>query len=147
MELHEYLALLPAEKSDVVLKLRNTISTNLPLGFQELISEKYIEYVVSHSIYPNGYHCTPKKPLPFICIAIQKNFIAIHHLGIYANPKLVDWFVNEYPKHSQEKLDMGKGCIRFKKIDKIPFELIAQLSSKISVNDWINNYEEAVLKR
>ena len=90
--------------------------------------------VVPHSIYPNGYHCDPKLPLPFAGIASQKNFIALYHMGIYANPELLQWFINEYPKHSKQKLDMGKSCIRFKKWDQIPFDLIAELMQKMTVD-------------
>ncbi len=97
--------------------------------------------VVPHSIYPDGYHCDPKLPLPFLSIGSQKNFIALYHMGIYANPELLQWFVTEYPKHSKQKLDMGKSCIRFKKLDQIPFELIAQLVQKMSVVDWISCYK------
>ena len=99
-------------------------------------------WVVPHSTYPDGYHCTPELPLPFMNVASQKNFIAVYHMGIYANPELMEWFVSEYPKHCKRKLDMGKSCIRFKKIEEIPFELIAELSTKMTPNDWIKLYEE-----
>ena len=106
-----------------------------------------IGYIVPHSTYPNGYHCNPKLPLPFINLASQKNFIALYHMGIYANPQLLDWFVAEYPKHSTQKLDMGKSCIRFKKMDQIPFDLIAELMQKITVNEWIKCYESNFIKQ
>lgn len=99
-----------------------------------------IGYVVPHTLYPEGYHCDPKQPLPFINIASQKGFIAIYHIGLYADDKLLEWFTSEYPKHSKTKLDMGKSCIRFKKTEQIPFELIAQLAKKITPNDWIETY-------
>ena len=104
-------------------------------------------YVVPHSIYPKGYHCNPKQELPFINIASQKNFISLHHLGLYANNSLLEWFVSEYPKHSTYKLDMGKGCVRFKKMEAIPFELIEQLVSKITVTEWILFYENNLIKK
>jgi hypothetical protein len=100
-----------------------------------------IGYVVPHAIYPSGYHCTPKLPLPFINLASQKNFIAVYYMG-FADKTILEWFTNEFPKYSKTKLDMGRGCIRFKKIDQIPTELIGLLASKMSVNDWINIYEE-----
>ena len=96
-----------------------------------------IGYVIPHAIYPGGYHCDPKLPLPFINIASQKNYVALYHMGIYADKKLLDWFVSEYPKHCKTKLDMGKGCIRFKKPELIPYDLIAKLTSKISSEEWI----------
>jgi hypothetical protein len=100
-------------------------------------------YVVPFSLYPSGYHCDPKLPLPFFSLASQKNFIALYHMGIYANPELLEWFVSEYPKHSKQKLDMGKSCIRFKKMDQIPYDLIAELLTKISPEEWIEIYEKA----
>ncbi|WP_409415832.1 DUF1801 domain-containing protein [Flavobacterium sp. PS2] len=139
--IEEYLTSLPEERKASFLKLRETILNNLPKGFTEELSYGMIGYLVPHSIYPAGYHCNPKLPLPFINIASQKNFVALYHMGIYAKPELLEWFVSEYPKYSKQKLDMGKSCIRFKKMDGIPFELIAQLVQKMSVEDWINCYE------
>jgi hypothetical protein len=142
----EYLEYLPQERIEYFKKLRKTIITNLPKGFVEMINYGMIGYVVPHDIYPGGYHCDSKLPLPFANIASQKNFIGLYHMGIYANPKLLEWFVKEYPKHSDTKLDMGKSCIRFKKIDKIPYNLIGKLMNKMSVNDWIKLYEKKVKK-
>ncbi len=141
-----YLEKISAEKKDSFAKLQETILENIPNGFVEQMSYGMIGYVVPHSIYPNGYHCDPKLPLPFISIAPQKNFIALYHMGIYANPELLNWFVSEYPKHSTQKLDMGKSCIRFKKMDQIPFELIAALVQKMSVQEWITCYESLIKK-
>ena len=124
-------------------ELRKVIIQNLPKGFEETISYGMLGYVVPHSIYPAGYHCDTKLPLPFLSIASQKNFIAVYHMGIYADQKLLNWFVEEYPKHSKTKLDMGKSCIRFKKMDQVPVELIGELASKMSVEDWIGIYERA----
>ena len=137
----DYLEEIPLERKIAFTKLRETILENIPKGFVEQISYGMIGYVVPHSIYPDGYHCESKLPLPFIAIASQKNFIALYHMGIYAKPELLNWFVAEYPKHSTQKLDMGKSCIRFKKIDQIPFDLIATLVQKMSVQEWINCYE------
>ena len=129
-----YLEEIPLERKIAFTKLRETILENIPKGFVEQMSHGMIGYVVPHSIYPGGYHCEPKLPLPFIAIASQKNFIALYHMGIYAKPKLLNWFVTEYPKHSTQKLDMGKSCIRFKKMDQISFDLIAALVQKMSWN-------------
>ena len=141
-----YLAELPEDRKEAMLKLRNVIKDNLPKGFQEQMSYGMLGYVVPHSIYPNGYHCNPKLPLPFINLASQKNFIALYHMGIYADKNLLDWFVAEYPKHFKTKIDMGKSCLRFKKMDDIPFELIGELVKKMSVQDWISIYENAFRK-
>ena len=141
-----YLEEIPAERKEAFTKLRENILENIPKGFVEQMSYGMIGYVVPHSIYPDGYHCDPKLPLPFINIASQKNFIALYHMGIYANPVLLNWFITEYPKHSTQKLDMGKSCIRYKKMDQIPFELIAELVQKMSVQEWITCYESVVKK-
>ena len=144
---NDYLEELPEERKVAFSNLRNSILKNLPKGFEEQISYGMLGYVVPHSTYPNGYHCNPKLPLPFINIASQKNFIALYHMGIYANSELLEWFTTEYPKYSSQKLDMGKGCIRFKKMDQIPFDLIAELTRKISVEDWIECYETQLKSR
>ena len=144
---NEYLNELPEERKSAFLKLKNSILNNLPKGFKEEMSYGMLGYVVPHTIYPNGYHCNPKLPLPFINIASQTNFIALYHMGIYANPELLKWFSSEYSKHSTQKLDMGKSCIRFKKWDQIPFDLIAELAGKMSVEDWINCYETQIKNR
>jgi len=105
-----------------------------------------IGYVVPHSIYPKGYHCSPELPLPFISIASQKNAITLYHMMVYADKNLHDWFVTEYSKVCKSKLDMGKSCIRFKKINEIPYELIGKLVSKVSVEQWIEKYESSFVK-
>ncbi|HRG18123.1 MAG TPA: DUF1801 domain-containing protein [Flavobacterium lutivivi] len=143
----EYIKDLPEDRKEVIEKIRKVILNNLPKGFEETISYGMLGYVVPHSIYPKGYHCNTNLPLPFINIASQKNFIALYHMGIYAEPVLLDWFVSEFPKHSKSKLDMGKSCIRFKKINDIPYELIGQLASKMTTEDWINKYESAFVKK
>ena len=142
----EYVASLPEERKIVIEQLRTIVLKNLPKGFEETMGYGMLSYVVPHSIYPSGYHCDPKTPLPFLSLASQKNFIAFYHMGIYADEKLLNWFVSEYPKHCKSKLDMGKSCIRFKKMNDIPYELLGELASKMSVQDWISLYEEK-LKR
>ena len=144
--LEDYLAELPDDRKEAMQKLRKAIKDNLPKGFEEVMCYGMLGYVVPHSIYPNGYHCDPKLPLGFMNLASQKNFIAVYHMGIYGSSELHDWFVGEYPKHCKTKIDMGKSCIRFKKMDDIPYDLIAELSRKVTVEQWISNYEKA-LKR
>ncbi len=138
----EYLSELSEDRKAPMLKLREAIKNNLPQGFEEVISYGMLGYVVPHSIYPAGYHCTPKLPLPFINLASQKNTISLYHMGIYGDKNLLDWFVAEYSKHAKSKIDMGKGCFRFKKMDDIPYDLIGELATKISVQDWITFYEQ-----
>ena len=132
----------PEERKEALRKLRKTILDNLPEGFRECINYGMVGYVVPHSLYPPGYHCDPKLPLPFLSFASQKNFIAFYHMGLYANPELLNWFVSEYQQVSKTKLDMGKSCVRFKKPDQIPFDLIGKLVSKITPEEWITLYEK-----
>jgi uncharacterized protein YdhG (YjbR/CyaY superfamily) len=140
----DYIEQLPKDRQKAVQKLREIIKNNLPFGFQECINYKMIGYVVPHSIYPKGYHCDPKLPLPFMNLASQKNYIALYHTCIYANEELMNWFKTEYSKHTKYKLDMGKSCIRFKRMDDIPFELIGELCTKITVKEWIKIYEQQI---
>ncbi len=142
----EYIAQIPKNRKNPIQKLRNVILNNLPKGFEEGINYGMIGYYVPHSIYPSGYHCNPKLPLPFMNIASQKNSINIYHSGIYAEKKLFDWFVSEYKKLSSRKLDMGKSCIRFKKIDELPYDLIGELCTKMTTEQWIDLYEKNVKK-
>lgn len=142
----DYISQLPEERKSPMVKLRSIINKNLSSGFQEGMNYNMIGYYVPHSVYPDGYHCDTKLPLPFMNIASQKNFIAVYHMGIYAKKELLDWFTSEYPKHCKYKLDMGKSCIRFKKMEDIPFELIGELTKKMSSKEWINVYESAFKK-
>ena len=143
----EYIASLPEGRKEVMTKLRTIFIQNLPEGFVEGMGYGMMGYDVPHSIYPNGYHCDPKQPLPFLGMASQKNYIAVYHMVTYANKKLYDWFVAEYPKHCKTKLDMGKSCIRLKKMNDIPYELLGELATKMTVQDWITTYEVAFLKK
>ncbi len=139
---NEILMNLPEDRAESFNKLHDVIIKNLPKGFEASISYGGLGYVVPHTIYPAGYHCKPEEPLPFAGIASQKNSINFYHMGIYANPELLKWFVTEYPKHSNQKLDMGKSCVRFKKFNEIPYKLIGELMKKISVKQWIEIYEK-----
>ena len=133
----EYIDSLPEDRKQAVAKIRQMLLENLPAGFAEVMSYGTLGYVVPHTLYPKGYHCDPKLPLPFINLASQKNHIALYHMGIYGDKTLSEWFTTEYPKHSQAKLDMGGSCIRFKKMTEIPYELIGELATKITVEKWI----------
>ena len=146
MTVTEYINNQPAERKEALLKLQKCILSNLPEGFEETIGYNMPSYVVPHSVYPKGYHCDTKLPLPFMSFASQKNSINFYHMGIYADTELYNWFVSEYPKYSKLKLDMGKSCIRFKKIEQIPFELLGELVQKMTVDQWINLYEHNFLK-
>ncbi len=136
-----YVDSLHEDRQEAITKLRKVIKKNLPKGFVEEMNYGMIGYVVPHKLYPAGYHCDPKLPLPFLAVASQKNFIALYHMGIYADPKLLKWFTTEFSKRISSKLDMGKSCVRFKKPEQIPFDLIGELVSKMTPADWINLYE------
>lgn len=143
----EYLESLPEDREKAMKELRSAILKNLPKGFKEEMSYGMIGFVIPHSKYPDGYHCSPELPLPFMNIASQKNFVAVYHMGMYADPKLLEWFTTEYPKHSKQKLDMGKSCVRFKKPELIPFKLIGELASKMTPEAWIKLYEKNYKKQ
>lgn len=142
----QYISELPEERKEAVEKLRKTINENLPAGFSEGMGYGMIGYVVPLAEYPAGYHCNPQQPLPFASLASQKNAISFYHMGLYADPELLAWFREEYPKHSQTKLDMGKSCVRFRKMDQIPYELIGELMRKMSPRAWIALYEQNLKK-
>ena len=143
----DYINQLPDERKEPLTKLRKVINDNIPKGFEEGMNYNLIGYYVPHSVYPDGYHCDPKLPLPFMNLASQKNFVAVYHMGVYAKKELLDWFTSEYPKYSNRKLDMGKSCIRLKKMDDIPYELIGELASKMTAEEWIDVYESNVKKK
>ncbi|MDB4926350.1 DUF1801 domain-containing protein [Mucilaginibacter sp.] len=146
MSVQDYFDKLPDDRKAPIAALWKAIGDNIPAGFEPQLCYNMPSYVVPHSLYPPGYHCDPKLPLAFISIASQKNFIAVHHMGMYADANLVGWFTAEYTKHSKYKLDMGKACIRFKKMDQIPFELICQLAAKVTPQQYVAMYEK-ILKR
>ena len=140
----DYIKELPEERQEAITRLRNEIKKNLPKGFSEGMGYGMMGYSVPHSLYPAGYHCDPKLPLPFMGIASQKHFIAVYHMGVYADPKLLKWFTGEYAKAGVGKSDMGKSCIRFKKPENIPYKLIGELASKMTPKQWIERYEKVV---
>ena len=142
---NEYISQITEDKREAVSQLRKTILENLPKGFTEEMSYRMIGYVVPLSIYPKGYK-NPKLPLPIMHLAAQKNFIALYHTVIYSNPALLKWFTDEYPSHSKLKLDMGKGCIRFKNVNQIPYDLMGELVKKMEVDEWVNLFESTYVK-
>ena len=140
----EYIKEIPVERQAAFKKLRAVIKKNLPKGYKEGMGYGMMGWDVPHSIYPAGYHCNPKDPLPFMGIASQKNFIAVYHMGVYADPKLLKWFQAAHAKASPKKLEMGKSCIRYKKPEDIPVDLIGELASKITPAEWIATYEKNI---
>lgn len=138
----EYIDQLPVDRKKVVAKLRATLRKNLPKGFKEEINYNMLGYVVPHKLYPDGYHCDPKLPLPFMNLASQKNFVAVYHMGLAADTKLLNWFTRRYAKTVERKLDMGKSCIRFKNMETIPYKLIGELATQMTPQQWIKLYEK-----
>lgn len=144
--LDDYISKCPEERQEALRTLAREIRDNIDSGFSEGMSYGMPGWIVPHSLYPAGYHCKPEEPLPFLSIASQKNFIAVYHMGVYSDPGLMKWFKDEYLKHAKRKLDMGKSCIRFKKMDDIPFKLIGELAGKMSAAQWIERYESNIKK-
>ncbi|HTN47260.1 MAG TPA: DUF1801 domain-containing protein [Flavipsychrobacter sp.] len=144
LSVDEYLEELPEDRKEAMAQLRKVINENLPEGFTEGMGYGMIGYVVPHSLYPDGYHCDPKQPLPFMGLASQKNSVNLYHMGIYMDQELYDWFVEEYRKQCKTRLDMGKSCIRMKKMEDIPYGLIGELAARMTVKDWVDLYETAL---
>ena len=144
--IQHYIDELPQPRKAAMSRLREVINAHIPAGFSEQMGAGMIAWAVPKELYPKGYHCNPELPLPFLNIASQKNFIAVYHMGIYADPDLLKWFTSEYAKHSKSKPDMGKSCIRFKKPEAIPFDLIAQLVARMTPDDWIRLYEANIVR-
>lgn len=139
-----YVEQAPQDRREALKKLRDVIVANLPEGFSEGMQYGMVGYFVPHEIYPPGYHCNPSLPLPFMSFASQKNSINFYHMGMYADPELLNWFQTEFPKHSKRKLDMGKSCVRFKKFEEIPWDLIGELAKKMTPEQWISLYESQI---
>ena len=144
---NQYFEELPEHQKEAMIKLREVIKAHIPEGFEEAVSYGMIGYEVPYKLYPEGYHCKPKRPLPFVNLAAQKHFIALYHMGLYADEALLNWFLEEYPKATTAKLDMGKSCIRFKKPELIPYDLIGRLMEKMTVEQWVSIYEKYHLKK
>jgi len=144
MTVKDYIANVPEERAPYFKKLRKIVLDNLPKGFKECINYKMLGYVVPHSKYPAGYHCDTKLPLPFMNLANQKGFIGFYHMGVYANPDLYEWFTSSYPDHAKYKLDMDKSCVRFKRMDDIPYDLVGELVGKMTPDEWISLYESKI---
>jgi len=139
-----YLNSLSKDRKESVQKIIKVVEDNIPFGYSKIMNYNMPSFVIPHSIYPDGYHVTPVLPLPFIGVASQKNHIGFYHMGLYANPKLLDWFISEYPKFCTSKLDMGKSCVKFKNMNNIPYELIGELSKQMTTKEWINIYEKNI---
>ena len=139
----EYVDSVPPAHKAAVAALRKTLKKHLPKGFAETMGYGMLCYVVPLKTYPAGYLGDPATPLGFISVASQKDFVAFYHMGLYGDAKLLAWFREEFAQRSPARLDMGKSCVRFKKPESIPLDLIAELAGKITPKQWISRYEEA----
>lgn len=137
----QYLKELPPDRREAIAAVRKVILDNLPKGYEEGMTYGMIGYYVPHSIYPAGYHCDPSQPLPFANLASQKNYMSVYMMTVYG--KNEEWFRAEYKK-TGKKLDMGKCCVRFKKLDDLPLDLIGRAIAKVSVKEHIAQYESAI---
>ena len=135
----QFLAGLPEDRRAAVEALRSVILKNLPKGYEEGIQYGGIGYFVPHSIFPGGYHCNPKEPLPFLTLVNQKNYISLHMMGLYCEPEEVGKFKEAFAA-TGKRLDMGAGCVRFKKIDDIPFELLGETIARFPVERFVGTY-------
>ena len=142
----EYIASLPEERQGPMSAIREVINQNIPAGFKEGMGYGMMGWSVPHDLYPPGYHCDPKQPLPFMGLASQKNNITLYSMCVYSDGSHLEWFKTEWPKHTSRRLDMGRSCIHFKKFDDIPLKLIGELVSRVTPAEWIQIYEK-VIKR
>ena len=138
----EYLASLPEDRRAAISAVRKVILANLPKGYEEHMSYGMIGYVVPHSIYPAGYHCDPKLPLPYANLAAQKNHMALYVMTIYGHPATEKWFRKAW-QAAGKKLDMGKCCVRFKKLEDVPLNVVGELIARVPVKDYIAYIEKA----
>lgn len=136
----EYLQALPEDRRAAISAVRKVILDNLPKGYQECMSYGMIGYVVPHSLYPKGYHCDPKLPLPFANLGSQKNHMALYLMNLYGDAKTEQWFQKAW-RAAGKKLDMGKACIRFRRLDDVPLEVVGQVIARTPVADYIARIE------
>lgn len=138
----EYLSSLPADRRAALSAVRAVIRKNLDKGYKEGLQYGAIGYYVPHSVYPAGYHCDPKQPLPFVGLGSQKNHMSFGIMTLYLDPEADAWFRREWAK-TGKKLDMGKVCIRFRKLEDLPLELIGRAIARVPVADCVALYEAA----
>jgi len=139
----KYLAELPAERRQAIGEIRKTILKHLPAGYAEGMQYGMIGYFVPHSVYPAGYHCDPKQPLPYAALASQMNYISIYLMCIYGDPEHQKWFREAWAK-TGKKLNMGKSCVRIRKLDELPLDVIGQAIKRVPVKRFIEFYESAI---
>lgn len=137
----EYLKELPEDRRNAISKIRAVIRKNLPKGYEEQMIYGMIGYVVPHKVYPAGYHVNPETPVPFASLASQKNYIALYLMTLYQKGGIEEWFRERF-RAAGRKLDMGKSCVRFKKLEDVPLDIIGEAIAKVPVAEFIRRYEE-----
>lgn len=138
----EYLAELSPDRREAINAVRKVILDNLPAGFEETMQYGMISYVVPFKLFPAGYHCDPSQPLCFAGLASQKNHMSLYLMTVYGHKETKNWFVKAY-KATGKKLDMGKSCVRFKKHEDLPLEVIGQAIARVPVDKYIKAYQDA----
>lgn len=139
----EYLAELPPDRRKAIETVRRVIKKNLGKGYAEGMSYGMIGYYVPHSVYPPGYHCNPEQPLPFACLASQKNHMAVYLMCVYGRKEHESWFRKAWAK-TGKKLDMGKSCVRFKKLEDLAVDVIGEAIKRVPVGEFIEYYETVI---
>ncbi|MHC4953076.1 MAG: DUF1801 domain-containing protein [Planctomycetota bacterium] len=125
----QYLDSLPDDRRKAIQKVRAAVNKGLPKGYKEGIQYGIIGWFVPHSIFPSGYHCDPKQPVPFAGLASQKNYMSLYLMCVYGDKQHETWFVKEWKK-TGKKLDMGKSCVRFKSVDDVPLDVVKATKKK-----------------
>jgi hypothetical protein len=138
----EYLAQLPEDRRQAIEAVRKVILKNLPKGYEEVVQYGMLGYVVPLKAFPGGYLNRKNEPLPYICLGSQKNYMSLYMMSVYGNTQSAEWFRKAY-KESGKRLDMGKSCVRFRKLDDLPLDVIAKAIALIPMKKWIEIAEEA----
>jgi hypothetical protein len=139
----EYLVELPEERRTAIQAVRQVILKNLDKGYEEGMQYGMIGYYVPHKVYPPGYHCDPKQPLPFAGLGSQKNHMAVYLMCIYGSRQHEEWFRKEWAK-TGKKLDMGKSCIRFRKLEDLALEVIGEAVARVPAKKYVAYYESVI---
>jgi hypothetical protein len=141
----EYLRSLPEDRRKAIEAVREVILENLDHEYEEGMQYGMIGYCVPHRVYPAGYHADPKQGLPFVALASQKNHMSVYLMGLYTggDTALVRWFREAWAKSGKKKLDMGKSCVRFKKLDDLPLDVIGEAIRRVPARAYIELYEKA----
>lgn len=142
----EYLLELPEDRQEIVQAVREEILRNLPKGYEEGMQYGMIGYYVPHSLYPAGYHCNPKQPLPFASLASQKQYVSVYLYCVYSDEKEAEWFRRTWEKTGL-KLNMGKSCVRFRRLEDVPLKVIGKAVKRVPVRKFIATYEAATSER